>query len=97
MALIDSGADTCLFDAEIGEAIGIPIEEGKIEQTKGVADQRTDVYYHDVEIEVREKRWKARVGFVRSLGIGALAGREGFFTKFKVCLDQSRAITTLTE
>ena len=63
----------------------------------GVGGQLVDVYFHDIEIEIREKKWKTRVGFVKNLSIGALAGREGFFSKFKVCLDQSRAITTLTE
>lgn len=96
-ALVDSGADSCLFEADLGELIGLKITNGYKEQTMGVGSQLADVYYHDVELEIREKRWKVRAGFIRGLSIGALAGREGFFTKFKVCLDQSRAITVLTE
>ena len=34
--LVDSGADMCLFDAEIGEAIGIDIKKGILKTVFGV-------------------------------------------------------------
>ena len=46
-ALIDSGADFCIFDAEIGEYLGIDIISGKREEFGGIQDRGTAfVYFH---------------------------------------------------
>ncbi len=34
--LVDSGADLCIFDAEIGEEIGINIKKGKPHEVFGI-------------------------------------------------------------
>jgi hypothetical protein len=34
--LVDSGADLCIFDAEIGEALGIDVKKGKPKEVFGV-------------------------------------------------------------
>jgi len=36
-AIIDSGADLCIFHAEIGELIGITVESGKLLQFSGIS------------------------------------------------------------
>jgi len=41
-ALVDSGADLCIFDAEIGGILGIRIEKGKKELVSGIAGQAAD-------------------------------------------------------
>lgn len=96
LALIDSGADNCLFDADFGRALGLDVERGYPEKTIGVGGIPTDVFFHDVKLEIDGTSWSARVGFMHDLKVGALAGREGFFSKFKVSIDQSRALTVLT-
>ena len=40
-ALIDSGADYCVFHASIGEIIGLTIESGKLDNFSGVSNQKT--------------------------------------------------------
>lgn len=35
-ALIDSGADLCIFPAEIGELLGIQVERGRSETVAGI-------------------------------------------------------------
>ena len=50
-ALIDSGADRCVFPAVIGEIIGYDIESGEREYVGGaVAGERRPMYVHAVEI-----------------------------------------------
>ena len=52
-ALVDSGADNCILGAEIGELIGLTIEDGKPSTISGVvAGQSRPYYIHEVEIEV---------------------------------------------
>ena len=45
-ALIDSGADFCIFDAEVGEYLGIDIKSGKKEIVGGiVGKEKADVFF----------------------------------------------------
>ena len=34
--LVDSGADFCIFNSEVGEALGIDIKKGKMKEVFGV-------------------------------------------------------------
>lgn len=50
-ALIDSGADRCVFPAVIGEMIGYDIESGDREYVGGaIAGERSPMFVHAVEI-----------------------------------------------
>ena len=85
-ALIDSGSDECIFDAEFGEALGIVIKSGNKRQLHGVIEGKTQPYWmHDIEIEVGGWPHKISAGFMYKLarnGYGVL-GRAGFFDQFK--------------
>lgn len=86
-SVIDSGADYCMFPAQFGERIGVPIREGKAQATAGIGD---DIgYFHTVKVfvVVGERRYffDCYAGFMYSLdriGIGLL-GRHGFFELFE--------------
>ena len=64
LALIDSGADCCIFAGEIGELIGLAVTGGTERQVCGVvAGQLRPYYLHEIEIEVgdcRKRRIHAR-------------------------------------
>ena len=47
-ALIDSGADSNIFNAEIGEILGIDIYSGKEIKFSGVSGNPFIVYLHDL-------------------------------------------------
>ena len=48
-ALIDSGADFCIFDAEVGEAIGIDVRNGEEARFGGVQGlMSSKAYIHEV-------------------------------------------------
>lgn len=89
-ALIDSGADFCIFDAEIGEAIGIDIKNGEkvefggIQQLKGAT-----AYIHNVKIEIGGWSYDIKTSFsydIAKFGYGIL-GQRGFFDIFIVKFD----------
>ncbi len=87
--LIDSGADICIFDAEIGEAIGIDIESGEVHEVGGVTGEKQPYFSHVVTMTVGGWPYTIEVGFSRHLakmGHG-LVGQKGFFEQFKVQFD----------
>jgi hypothetical protein len=83
-ALLDSGADRIIFPADLAEEVGIGnVESGTLEQTVGIANQRTNVYFHRLAVQVAGDRRELSVdvGFSREVGL-PLLGRS-FFEHFK--------------
>ncbi len=88
--LIDSGADFCIFDAEVGEYLGIDIRSGKKETFGGIQEKSgAEAFIHDIGINVGGGDYKIKVGFswdIAKYGYGIL-GQKGFFDIFVVKFD----------
>ena len=89
--LVDSGADICLFDQSVGEAIGIDIKSGKMREVFGVGGKVSLYYFHAVTIEVGGWKFKLEAGFMpdvagRIIPYG-LVGQKGFFENFIIKFD----------
>jgi len=85
LALVDSGADVCLFAAEIGELIGLDVAGGRERRVSGVVAGETRPYYvHEVEIQVGALRRRSAIGFMPDLAPNGrgLLGQTGFFDLF---------------
>lgn len=93
LALIDSGADFCIFDAEIGEYLGIDIKSGLRESFGGIQDRGgAEAFFHEVTLGVGGNDYKTTVGFsydIAKQGFGVL-GQRGFFSNFSVKFDYSK-------
>lgn len=99
-ALIDSGADDCLFHAEVGEAIGIEVKNGPVKTYGGIGFGELIGHIHTVEIQVGGYWVECQAAFAygmlrdhpslpgmrQGLRYGVL-GQAGFFDKFKVIFD----------
>lgn len=89
-ALIDSGADFCIFDAEIGEALGIDIHSGNREVFGGVQEAGVaEAFFHEIMLNVGGWNHKTIIGFsydIAKHGYGIL-GQKGFFDIFVVKFD----------
>ena len=48
--LVDSGADLCLFDEEIGQALGIDVRKGKAHEVFGVGGKSSLYYIHKINL-----------------------------------------------
>ena len=84
-ALIDSGADCCLFHADIGRILKIPIDLGTRIPFVGVGGTEQIAYFHSVELGVGEWVVAIKAGFVEKLRWPyGLLGQEGFFDNFVV-------------
>ena len=92
--LIDSGADICLFDQSIGEAIGIDIKSGKMKELFGVGGKASLYYMHPVTIEVDGREFKIEAGFMPDVSGKVMpygiVGQKGFFENFIVKFDLSK-------
>lgn len=89
--LVDSGADLCIFDAEIGEAIGLDVKKGRPREVFGVGGKASIYYLHKVEIDVGGWVYKIDAGFMsnvagRIMPYG-IVGQNGFFENFIVKFD----------
>ena len=89
-ALIDSGADFCIFDAKIGEYLGIDIKSGKKEPFGGIQEKGgAQAFLHEVVLNIGGWKYKSVVGFsydIAAHGFGIL-GQKGFFDLFIVKFD----------
>ncbi len=97
-AFVDSGASYSIFTAEIGEILGLDVEDGnKIYVTVGDGSLIT-VYLHEIDIKIGEKTFKATVRFSKQLGIGFnIIGRKDVFERFKVCFNEKEKIVEFIE
>jgi hypothetical protein len=86
-ALIDSGADLCLFHSSIGRALGIDIENGRKIMFKTLSPEEVPVYVHPIHLFLKgEPGIDLEIGFLERdlIADGGLLGQEGFFDHFDV-------------
>jgi len=90
VALIDSGADFCIFDAEIGEYLGIDVRSGAKELFGGIQEKGSaEAFLHQVAINIGGWNYQTTVGLsydIAKYGFGIL-GQKGFFDIFVVKFD----------
>ena len=88
-ALVDSGSDSCFFDYEYGEAIGLDVSRGKEGRVYGVIPGKWERQYsHNIVIEIGGKPHTITAGFMRGLskhGYGIL-GQAGFFDQVEAVI-----------
>lgn len=94
LALIDSGADFCIFHAQIGEAVGIDIKKGKMLEFYGIVGDKKEAFFHNISISVGGIEKECYCGFSyefdeTKMPYGVL-GQKGFFNLFKVLMDYEK-------
>jgi len=71
IALVDSGADLCLFHSDIGKLIGIDVESGSKLAFEGVSGAAATAYLHRINLTVRGmSSISLDVGFTDSMAVG---------------------------
>lgn len=96
-ALIDSGADYCLFHGVIGEQLGLNVKKGKQLGFYGTSGRSQIAYFHEITFTIQGKEITSTVGFsygIESLSVGLL-GQNGFFDKFTIRFDLKNKIIEL--
>jgi hypothetical protein len=91
-ALVDSGADACIFDAQLGEALGINISAGEENRVSGITGALESYFVHPVTIRVGGFSFDIEAGFlpnIAKMGYGII-GQKGFFDLFIVKFDYKK-------
>jgi len=85
-ALIDSGADSSVFHAQVAEVLGIDMKQGLQQTFFGATGEAASAYFHEVQLQVvgLADPIKILAGFTDSPGVGALLGQADFFQRFQV-------------
>ena len=89
-ALIDSGADRCIFHFGLIEILKVPL--GKQVKLRGISGELLEGVKATINLAVFD--WKFRTEVIFSPNLAPMAygvlGQKGFFDNFKVCFDKSR-------
>jgi len=91
--LLDSGADTCVFDGSIGELLGLDVKSGTPIQFSGVQNATIGkAYLHNIDIGIGGHVFPIPAIFSYDLsakGYGIL-GQVGFFAGKEIKFDYSK-------
>lgn len=90
-ALIDSGADHCIFSLDIAEAMDIKLNLRTKTKVSGIGKEEIDGFWGEIEFRVSGKIYTAKVLFakINEYGYGIL-GQRGFFDHFDVKLSYQK-------
>jgi hypothetical protein len=102
IVLVDSGADYCVMDKDIADFLELDLQDGELDVTGGLGGKGTKVYYFDnIYINIGGVEVKTKCGFVDGKVVGGqiagVLGRQGFFEKFKVTIDETKKEIELKE
>ena len=94
LALIDSGADACLFPRDVADLLGIDVRAGKRQNFTGIGDNNVvPFYFHEVEILIDKYQIKTEAGFsTKSIGESGNLGQRGFFDQFTIVFDRPNKV-----
>ena len=96
LALVDSGADLCVFPAQIGELLGIDIKSGTSGALSGVIGKSGKIYYHDIVVEIGGNSTQVNAGFSYSKKIQCgFLGQKGIFNIYIVEFQYRKEVVEL--
>lgn len=87
LALIDSGADVCLFHSSVAKTLGIDVTSGRPDSLRGIssASQGISAYFHYVRLTIPGLNTiDLEVGFTDYDIDSGLLGQHGFFDEYEV-------------
>lgn len=90
-ALIDTGADFCIFPIELAGALGINLDSNRIIYFSGVGGQPLKGFITDVILRVGEINISTKIVFAES-GSTRVLGQRGFFDHFDVKLSYQKQV-----
>lgn len=96
-ALIDSGADRCLFNIEIAEKIGLDLTKAPEELFGGIEGGSLKAKLHKVKVQIVGMNEEIEIiaGFIDSDGVAAILGQDGFFDAFRIKFERDRGIVEI--
>jgi hypothetical protein len=98
LALVDSGADDCLFPLEVAQFLRLPLKRDAVHRYGGIGTGSITATFGRVALEVGKwTLWDFYAGFSDSPSVVPILGQSGFFTKFEITFNRPAAIIRLKE
>ncbi len=95
-AIIDSGADYCVFSLDIAYALGIKLYSEDKVKFQGIGEEKIEGYHSKIRIKIGEDSYESEIIFAEISDFGhGILGQKGFFDHFDVHLSYSREIIEL--
>lgn len=89
-ALIDSGADYCIFSIELAQVLGIELSKSKI-SFMGIGKEKVQGFWGEVEVRIGGVSYKTKVIFAEISEFGhGIFGHTGFFDQFDITLSYQK-------
>ena len=87
-ALIDSGASCSLFQPEIADYLGIPVDGGQRVYFQGIKGEIFG-YLHRVSVRLNHKKFNCYIAFSNQLEVSFnILGRNNFFLPFLITFNE---------
>lgn len=87
-ALIDSGADYCIFSIELAKTLEIPLTPKKKTYVRGIGKEKVWGYLGEITIHIGKKSYRTQALFAHMSEFGhGILGQQGFFDIFIVKFD----------
>ena len=86
-AIVDSGADDCMFPSVFAAQIGLELTSGRPYRFSGAGSRGQLAYFFDLEVEiVGVLKYRMPIGFTQAMDASrvGLLGQNGFFDRFNV-------------
>jgi hypothetical protein len=98
-AIIDSGCDRIMLNAELAEALGIHKDKCRKRKVTGIIDQGVESFIAKVKVEIEgfNDLFEVSVTFVPGLRISGLLGQNDFFDIFKVKFEKRQKTFELSK
>lgn len=97
-ALVDSGADLSLFNYDVAAFFGMDPESGIPHNIAGLGGICMTYVHDGFAIEVGGFRFPLRIAFSKDAPrMFGILGREGFFGRYKVIVDENKHTVELKE
>lgn len=89
-ALVDSGADNCIFPGMLGVGLGIDVNRGPRQNIFGLGGRVIEARFHRVKLSMGSMQCEVYAGFTfDTIGMSGLLGQRGFLDHFRVVFDRS--------
>jgi hypothetical protein len=87
-SVLDTGADHCIFNAELGEALGVPVNRGVPVPFSGFLRDATTVgFLHTLRVTIATQNFDMPIVFAHGISATGILGQIGFFDHFVATFD----------
>ena len=97
LALVDSGADDCLFPLEVAHFLKLPLKRDVVHRYGGIGSGSIMATFGTVKLEVGKRTIPLYAGFSEAPSVVPILGQNGFFTEFEITFNRPKEIIQLKE